>query len=263
MVGCAGTAPFGGSRQRVEDWAAKRGFRGEEIAAGGFALYSMLRGAGGEAVLPIYIEGDGASWPSPYQPPLDPTPPRPLALALAAADGARTAAYLARPCQYLDEVQRRNCDVVYWSKRRFAPEVVEAMDRAVSRLKLRAGAHRVRLVGHSGGGVIAVLLAMRRDDVAGLITVAAPLALSEWTAAHDLSALDQALDPMAQAPPSPAGSVHFAGGRDAVVPPDIVAAFAGKRGGRLEVVAEFDHECCWARDWPQLLRRAGVGEMTP
>lgn len=262
-AGCAGTESFGGTRQRVEDWAAARGFRAETVAAGDFVLFSMLRGAGGEAVLPVYIEGDGAPWPSMFRPPRDPTPPKPLALALAARDAAPAAAYLGRPCQYLDAAPRRDCDVAYWSSRRFAPEVVDAMDRAVSRLKQRAGAQRVRLVGHSGGGVIAVLLAMRRDDVAGLITVAAPLSLSAWTAAHGLSALERALDPLDQAAAPPAGSVHFAGGRDEVVPPAIIEGFVRRRGGRLEVLAEFDHDCCWARDWPILLRRARKEEKTP
>lgn len=252
---------FGGSRQRVEDWAGPRSFRPEAIAAGGFDLFALRRGSA--TTLTIYIEGDGAPWPSLYQPPRDPTPPRPVALALAARDPAPAVAYLGRPCQYLDDAPRNECGVAYWSSRRFAPEVVAAMNAAVDRLKQRAGAQRLKLVGHSGGGVIAALLAMRRRDVAGLITLASPLSLSGWTTAHGLTPLEQALDPKDQKEALRVAGMHFAGGRDEVVPARIVEEFVRLRGGRLEVIADFDHDCCWARDWPILLRRADLEEKVP
>lgn len=260
-VGCAGIETFGGSRERVEEWAAPRGFRAEAIDVGGFTLFSLLRGKA--ATVTIYIEGDGAPWPSMFQPPRDPTPVRPLALALAERDPTPATAYLGRPCQYLDEAQRKGCGVAYWSTRRFSPEAVAAMDKAVTRLKADVGAGRVRLVGHSGGGVIAALLAMRRNDVDSLVTIAAPLSLADWTAAHRLSPLEDALDPLLVQAALPVRAVHFTGGEDAVVPPAIVEAFVHRRGGRLESVADFDHDCCWARDWPVLLRRAGMEDMAP
>lgn len=231
------------------------------IATGSFVLFALRRGAG--AQLTIYIEGDGAPWPSVFQPPRDPTPTKPVALALAARDPAPAVAYLGRPCQYLDDAGRDGCAVAWWSGRRFAPVVVSAMDAAVDRLKQRAGAQRIRLIGYSGGGAIAVLLAMRRDDVSRLVTVAAPLALGEWTAWHGLTPLEEALDPLVQPAPRPVGAMHFAGGRDAVVPPGIVESFVRRQGGRLETIADFDHDCCWVRDWPALLRRAGLEEEVP
>lgn len=261
VAGCAGTEAFGGSRQRVEAWAVPRGFQPETVVAGGFELFALRRGAA--SVLIIYIEGDGAPWPSVFQPPRDPTPLKPTALALAERDPAPAVAYLGRPCQYLDEAQRKRCDIAYWSSRRFAPEASAAMDEAVSRLKAGAGAQRLRLLGHSGGGVMAALLAARRTDVEELVTVAAPLALGEWTAAHGLTPLEPAPDPLAEQTALPVRAVHFTGGRDAVVPPAIVEAFVRRRGGRLEVIADFDHDCCWARDWPQLLRRARKEERVP
>lgn len=260
-AGCAGTETFGGSRERVEEWAALRSFRAEAIDAGGFTLFSLLRGKA--ATVTIYIEGDGAPWPSVFQPPRDPTPLRPLALALAARDPAPSVAYLGRPCQYLDEAQRKGCGVAYWSSRRFAPEAVAAMDEAANRLKASTGARRVRLVGHSGGGVIAALLAMRRNDVDSLVTIAAPLSLSDWTAVHGLSPFEDASDPLLVQTALSAQAVHFAGGGDTVVPLAIVEAFVRRRGGRLETVADFDHDCCWARDWPILLQRAGMEGMAP
>ena len=264
--GCAGTPSdsFGGSREHVVAWAAPRGFQAETIDTGDFRLFTLLRQRGATKTLPIYIEGDGAPWPSAFQPPRDPTPLRPVALALAGNEPAPAVAYLGRPCQYLDAPERARCDSAYWSGRRFSPEVLAAMDDAVGRLKQRAGAQRVRLIGFSGGGVVAALLAMRRDDVADWVTVAAPLALTAWAAAQGLTPLAGSLDPLAQ--PAAAitrRAVHYAGADDAVVPAAIVARFVGAHGGKLEVLADFDHDCCWARDWTQLLRRAPLQEGEP
>lgn len=223
----------------------------------GLPVRTLLRQRGPGHWLAIYIEGDGAAWASPYHPPRDPTPRRPLAFALAAADPSPLVAYLGRPCQYLDERERANCDSAYWLDRRFAPEVIATYDALISRLRARSGATRLRLVGYSGGGVIATLLAQRRDDVDQLITVAAPLALGEWTRQRRLSALVGSLDP-AQARTRRAlpWAWHFAGADDAVVPPAVVRAFVAQAGGRLEVVPGFDHECCWQVAWPRLLALA-------
>jgi len=249
LAGCAGIDRFGGSRQAVEDWGAERGFATGRVDVEGFRLLTLKRGRG--EVLDVYIEGDGAAWPSPYHPPRDPTPLAPTALALANADQAAVA-YLGRPCQYLDEQQLRACSADYWTTRRFAPEVIAAYMKALDLLKERSGARRLRLVGYSGGGVIAVLLAGRRADVAHLVTVAAPVALEEWVAWHKVTPLTGSLDPMAEKQPLPPAT-HFSGADDTVVPPVIAERFVAARGGKRRVVPDFDHQCCWARDWARLL----------
>src|SRR5690606_9834760 len=147
-----------------------------------FQLRALLRQGGAARDLRVYLEGDGAAWPSAFRPPRDPTPRRPLVLRLAEQDPAAAVAYLARPCQYLDSDGLAGCSVAYWTDRRYAVEVLEALDQALDQLKARSGARHLRLVGYSGGGVLATLLAQRRDDVSELVTLAAPLAVNEWTA---------------------------------------------------------------------------------
>ena len=260
LAACATPDRFGGSRQAVLDWSQSRGFAELSVEPGRFRLLTLFRGGGSEFAS-IYIEGDGAAWPAPYQAPRDPTPARPLALALAAADPATTVVYLGRPCQYLDATALQACDSVYWTTRRFAPEVIAAYDAALDRVKRDTGARRIRLFGYSGGGVIAALLAVRRDDVERLVTIAAPLATREWTAWHDVTPLAASLDPAdpgenARLPQS----VHFVGGRDRIVPLRVVERFIQRQGGRIELIPDFDHECCWSRDWALLLGRANVEE---
>lgn len=257
VPGCASVDRFGGSRQAVVDWGRERGFEAAHVVLGGFRLLSMQRRDPSRRteVLTVYIEGDGAAWQTPFHPPRDPTPLQPTALALAAADPAPAVAYLGRPCQYLDAAELAACSPEYWTNSRFAPEVVTAYMAFLDRLKETSGARTLRLVGYSGGGVLATLLAARRSDVERLITVASPLAVAEWTAWHQATPLSGSLDPAADLklplPLPPA--THFVGGRDGVVPPQVVAPFAARSGGRLRTVPEFDHQCCWSRDWPRLL----------
>lgn len=254
LTACASVDRFGGSQQAVVEWGRARGFDAAQPRLVGFRLLSLQRNdpARPVDVLNVYIEGDGASWPTPYHPPRDPTPLQATALALADADPAPAVAYLGRPCQYLDEAELADCSPRYWTDLRFAPEVVAAYMAFLDRLKLESGARRLRLFGHSGGGVLATLLAARRGDVERLVTVAAPLAVAEWTTWHRVTPLSGSLDPAAETAGLPRAT-HFVGGRDGVVPPQVVAAFAARSGGRLRELPEFDHHCCWSRDWPRLL----------
>lgn len=252
--------PADDARARTESWARARGFVTVPLRAEGFELFALNRQSGPAETLTIYIEGDGAPWATPYHPPRNPTPREPVALALASADTAPNVAWLARPCQYLNGAALSACDSAFWIERRFAPEVIEAYDGAVTQLKTLSRARGVRLVGYSGGGVIAALVAMRRADVVGVITVAAPLSLADWVAWHGLSPLAGSLDPRQQKARDMASpDVHFAGANDKIVPAGIVERFVRSHGGRLETVAGFDHNCCWVRDWPQLLSRAARG----
>lgn len=255
VSGCAGIDRFGGSRQAVIEWGRERGFEASQTPPGRFRLLSLQRGDPSRQteVLNVYIEGDGAAWQTPFHPPRDPTPLQPTALALAAADPAPAVAYLGRPCQYLDAAELAACSPEYWTNSRFAPEVVTAYMAFLDRLKETNGARTLRLVGYSGGGVLATLLAARRSDVERLVTVASPLAVAEWAAWQQATPLLGSLDPAADVKLPLPPATHFVGGRDSVVPPHVVAPFAARSGGRLRTVPEFDHQCCWSRDWPRLL----------
>lgn len=260
---CSSLQVAEGPRQTAAAWAAERGFAPIPVQADGFQLAAFMRRQSTRVdTLAVYIEGDGAAWPSPYHPPHDPTPTKPLVLTLAASDPSDAVVYLGRPCQYLDAAALARCPTAYWIDSRYAANVVAAYDSAVAELKAALAAQRIRLVGYSGGGVIAALVAARRRDVDSLVTIAAPLALGEWVKWHGASPLAGSLDPVA-IEASPSAGVHFVGGNDKTVPPAIVERFVRVKGGRAQTVAEFDHECCWARDWPSLLRQTLVQEETP
>nr|WP_319244743.1 hypothetical protein [uncultured Propionivibrio sp.] len=264
LAACASPLDFGGTRESVRAWAEARGFRESILTAGSFELTAFLRRAAsvegggieaGEAVLTVYIEGDGAAWSSPYHPPRDPTPRRPLALALAAIDPSPAVAYLGRPCQYLDAAALARCSSAYWVDKRFDPEVIEAYDQAISGLKARFSARSLRLVGYSGGGNIAAVLAMRRADVLSLIALASPLSLAAWVERHGLTPLPGAIDP-GHEPGQLRAASYWVGSNDDIVPPAVVQPFAERKGGAMHVVKDYDHECCWSADWLTILRES-------
>jgi pimeloyl-ACP methyl ester carboxylesterase len=115
------------------------------------------------------------------------------------------------------------------------------------------------LVGYSGGGVIAALVAGRRHDIALLITIAAPLDVTDWTRRLKLSPLVGSISPVdAVAALAQVPQIAFAGEQDTTVPLATIEGAVEKLGSRarLIVVPGFDHTCCWLRDWPSLREQA-------
>jgi pimeloyl-ACP methyl ester carboxylesterase len=241
LAGCAAPGLPAGSREKVLQSATRVGFLPHEIETRAGPLFALLRPAAGSSQLTVFIEGDGAAWLNARWPPADPTPERSIPLALALKQPGLVA-YLARPCQFARDLAA--CAPRWWTADRFSAAAVEAMSQALDQLKREAAATELVLIGYSGGGTIAALLAQRRSDVVRLVTLAAPLALSEWTRRLDVAPLPAALDPLA-GPPLRLPARHFAGGRDRIVPAAVVERFASAQGGQFILKADFDHGCCW------------------
>ena len=258
MTGCA-ALPSRQDRQKLADeLAAPKGWHASVIATDSFDLLSYGPKASRDT-LTVYIEGDGFAWVTASTPSDDPTPRDPVALRMALAQPHGTAAYLARPCQYTlaGSATARPCPQRYWTTARFAEPVVQAESQALDELKQRHGASRLVLVGYSGGGAVAALLAARRADVVALITVAGNLDHLAWTSLHGIRPLDSSLNPIDQA-----GHLvrlrqwHLVGEQDRVVPADLARAFVARQGSGAQatVIVEpgFGHACCWAQQWPRL-----------
>lgn len=239
--------------------AHEAGWQRLDLDAGSFVLAAFVPPGLAQAdTLTVYIEGDGAAWVDAGTPSFDPTPRDPLALRLAVRDPRRQAVYLARPCQYVEGENRRHCAARYWTGGRFAPEVIAASNQAVEQLKTRYGAARIELVGYSGGGAVAALVAARRDDVARLVTVAGNLDTEAWTQGLHLSPLRGSLNP-ADASQALAAipQQHYVGADDPVMPPRFARSYSRRfpagRQPEIIVVPGFDHRCCWEGKWPSLV----------
>lgn len=246
----------------AESLAAPVGLKREVLAAGDFQLTAFSRVTRADKPLRIYIEGDGLAWVSRTEPSLDPTPVAATGLALAAADPSANVAYLARPCQFTPMADNPRCGVAYWTGKRFAPEVVDSMDAAVSRLVARVPGQSLELIGYSGGAAIAVLIAAHRHDVASLRTVAGNLDVEYVNQLHHVSAMPDSRNPVDVAREvALIPQIHFSSAQDAVVPPDVAKRFASAVGGACvttSVVTGLSHDGDWAARWPGLLAQAPV-----
>lgn len=255
LAGACTSIPSPASRiNNAEEIAHRRGWAGSDIQNSIFNLRTYHPAQVFSApVLTIYIEGDGFAWLSGAMPSSDPTPLDPLALRLALSQPDGNAAYLGRPCQYTGA---ENCAQKYWTHSRFAPEVIDAMNQAVDQLKKRFSAEKVQLVGYSGGGAIAALIAQRRNDVDYLLTVAGNLDHAQWTSLHRISPLSGSLNPADEAYRlRNLRQLHLVGGDDKNIPPAIAQSFVLKAGlgaSVVKVLGSFDHRCCWAERWPTI-----------
>lgn len=218
----------------------------------GFLRVSSARGT--TRTLTIYIESDGAPWRVPDEPPFDPTPHKPMVLQMAAADPGPAVAYLGRPCQYLSPGALARCDPALWILGRFSEDAVATTNSALSTMKRRAQASSINLVGYSGGGAIAALVAARRDDINCLVTIAAPLDTDAWTSAIGVSRLSYSLNPADHAGKFGAlHQTHFRGRKDTLVPPSTTRRFLAQVPGAQIIDQEgYDHQCCWKEDWKEL-----------
>ena len=259
ILGCA-TMPVFMSRMSVADGiAGKAGFTKEYIKAGDFTLMTYQRFNRRSDSINIYIEGDGRAWETKYRLSDDPTPSNPVALRLAVADPADNIAYIARPGQYpLSGIPE--CGSKYWSGFRFAEEVINSFNRTIDRLKEKSRARHVELVGYSGGGAIAVLVAARRSDVVALRTVAGNLNPKAFCKYHHVSRLEGSMDPMDVAQETLLlPQRHFVGAKDLVVPEFIAQSFVKQEGDRtydrITIVAGATHSNGWQEHWKELLTK--------
>jgi hypothetical protein len=202
----------------------------------------------------VFIEGDGSPWSGDgTRVSDDPTPHHPLALALAAQTPA-SIIYLGRPCYF----QARNdpaCRPSAWSSQRYSGQIVDSMAAVINRCVAAKQARGVVLIGYSGGGVLAVLIAPR-VPASAVVTIAANLDVEAWARWHHYSPLTGSLNPATQPPLDALHEWHLVGDRDSVVPPRLSQRYLDRVSpDHVWHYSSFDHVCCWAQQWPSIFAR--------
>lgn len=213
---------------------------------------SASQGFGESQVLHVYLEGDGAAWWAQRLPPADPTPRNSVSLPLAGRDAHRSVAYLARPCQFLSEADRATCPVAWWTDERWGEAVVSLTMAALDRLLQASSAQELVLVGHSGGGTLALLTAARRRDVRCVVTIASPLDTQAWARGHELAPLTGSLNPADTVPAQRTFQErHLLGALDRIVPLTSVGRYlvAPPPAGQLLLLPEQGHSRGWVEQW--------------
>lgn len=207
----------------------------------------------------IYIEGDGYSWSSSNNPSDDPTPIIPFALYLASKDYHQNMVYLARPCQYLglDLNLKSNCTSNYWTKDRFSIPIIESMSEAIDGIKSKFHSKSIVLIGYSGGGALALLIAAKRSDIQKVVTVSGNLNVRGWEKEFRIDKLSGSEDPMDYRDRLKGiNQLHLIAENDQIVPKNLSYEFINSmdKSPYIEVMIypDFDHNCCWVDNWKDL-----------
>ena len=227
--------------------------------AGQFIVHSRERYDNPGQDLNIYLEGDGLAWISRTEPSRDPTPDNPIALRLAAIDSAPNVVWIARPCQYTNVMENPSCKQYYWTIGRLAPEIVLAVDQAITAAKISANAKKIHLIGYSGGGGLVILIAARRNDVETIRTVAGNIDHEAFTSFHRVTPMSQSMNPASVATHiNKIPQWHFYGEDDKVVPKLIGESYIRKAGvsscSKIRVISGVSHDRGWEFHWPRLLQ---------
>lgn len=245
LQGCASPA------ERIDRLAGEQGYRRVLLPGKDFSHVAYLKGEPDSAhALHVYLEGDGAprlgGRPAKY-----PTPRNPLMLKLMALDPAPSV-YLGRPC-YHGLNTSEHCEAKWWTSHRYSGQVIDSMATALRNL---AGEQQpVMLLGHSGGGTMAMLMAERLPNVKAVVTLGGNLDPPAWTRLHEYPPLQGSLSP-AERPPLPAEirQLHLAGGRDRNVPAELIQRVASQQHhAEYHYFEHYDHTCCWHEIWPEVL----------
>lgn len=212
---------------------------------------------GKSKILHVYIEGDGHAWINKYQVSRNPTPKHPIALCMAMEDPHPNILYLGRPCQFIQSSDKA-CHCQYWTSHRYSEEVVSAINAVIDKKISKHTADKIVIVGYSGGGTIAALIAATRNDVVQLITVAANLDIERWASWHGVTPLAHSLNPINYAVAlNKVQQVHLIGQTDRIVPKEITDAYMSYfvNNNKVEVksIAGYNHTCCWIKNWKNIL----------
>ncbi len=204
--------------------------------------------------LNIYFEGDGRPWINGRTIANNPTGKIPLALGLMNRD-PYTSLYLNRPCYAFNPLPD-NCDNTLWTSHRYSKTVIDTMNEAIDQAKAKFNTRYINLIGFSGGGTIAVLIAQKRDDIKNIVTIAANLNHKAWTEHFGYEPLIGSLNAADTFPlPSTIRRWHLTGENDAKVPPHIVSdAARHDTGAQLSLFPSFTHSCCWENVWEEFIR---------
>ena len=205
-------------------------------------------------VLHVYLDGDGSPWNRQRWLNEDPTSRNPMILELMHQDRV-SSIFLGRPC-YHGFNKSPPCHFKYWTSHRYSNEVVTSMVQALKKWLEKNSFKRVVLIGYSGGGTLAVLMAPHIANVQTIVTLAANLDVAEWSRYHGYSPLTESLNPAALSLNTDIKQIHIAGLKDQIVPAQIIKSYTDKQVNATYLAyADYDHHCCWVKTWQSILSK--------
>lgn len=252
--------PFQNPKDLARSLSTQQNFKPIQLHTSKFTLQGFIQQRNSQNIH-IYIEGDGLAWADLYEISDDPTPKDPLALRLAFEDNtSNTVLYLARPCQYL---KTSSCDPYYWTFGRFDPVIIDAFNEALNQVKKALHASNFALLGYSGGGAVALLVAAHRHDVKEVVTFAGTLDPDRWASLHDYTPLQGSLKPTSFTDKlKHIPQTHYIGKDDDEMPPQVSQSylkyFKDAQHIKIIEVPHVNHWEGWIDFWKIHLKKKGI-----
>ena len=236
-------------REAAQSLACSNDFSKVLIKSGKFTLTTYQKIKDPKGIVVFYIEGDGFAFVDSNRISHNPTPLRPMLLELATLDNRDNIVYLARPCQYTDLKLDKACTNYYWTCARMSKDIVISITGVIQQI---AQNREVSLVGFSGGGGIAILVAPYISKLKNIITIAGNLDIEAFADSHNAIKMSNSFNPLAfvnyvkNIP-----QIHISGSQDKVVPSLIAQKFTKKIGkcAKHIVVHNATHGNGWSNVW--------------
>lgn len=247
MQGCA-SCPMDDADAR----AAAASMQRHEITAGSFRMTTYSRIRDTNQPLTIYIDGDVRGWTPSADPGVDSTPDDYLGLRLATLDPSINVLYIAHPCQF--GIDDPVCFDESWQSGPYARQILASINRTIDHTTVVFPHPQLNLVGYSGGGAIAAVLAAQRHDVLSLRTIAGNLDPGGDERAHASDPQDDYINPIENAQRlSLLAQVHYVGDKDVFVPPFVTENFVKAVGPspclKVTHVEDATHQSGWEDFW--------------
>lgn len=204
--------------------------------------------------LHVYLGGDGIPWLDVMTRSEDPTPTNSIVLQLMSQDDMPSL-YLGRPC-YHGLSKTSSCNYYYWTDGRYSLKIIDNMHDAIKHMIDKYNVKKLTLIGFSGGGALATLLANKIPRTRTVVTIAGVLDTDEWTRFHHYSPLKGSDNPAEQPPLKRyIRQIHLVGDKDKNIPSSINSKFLNKQySAEIVHYKDADHVCCWPEHWPNVLK---------
>jgi hypothetical protein len=253
-----------GHIEKTEDLAKIHGFTKQLIRGGDFQLTTYQKILEPNQDYVFYIEGDGRPIIKGQFISDDPTPKAQTLFNLASIDTRPNIIYMARPCQYTPKNLNPKCyNSKYWTDLRMGSEVTLAMFDAIETISDK---HNYSLIGYSGGGGMAILIARNNPKVKDIITIAGNLDINAFNNYHKvkpkLAGLDPipmngSLNPIDYAKETKnITQLHLVGEKDIIVPEFIALNFTKASNSnyvKYKVIPNVSHRYGWNKIWSKIL----------
>ncbi len=202
--------------------------------------------------LHVYLDGDGMPWEQHRWISDDPTSRNPIILELMQQD-KQPSIFVGRPC-YQGFNKTSVCNSKYWTSHRYSRDVVNSMVLALKQWLKQNSYKQIVLIGFSGGGTLALLIASEIEVIKTVVTVAGNLDTEAWSDFHHYLPLSESLNPEKLSFNASLKQIHLAGLEDNTVPASLIKSFADKQTNATFIAyPHFDHHCCWVNEWPAIL----------